>query len=116
MIKRGGCGLRAWASNVHGETTAVETRMGVWRRMPFCARLVYCDSTRRLWSASLGEQCAWRDDRGGDFVRLHRLMVFALVAQGIEHWPPEPGAQVRILPRARTPFGDGWESLCDSLP
>ncbi len=25
----------------------------------------------------------------------------ALVAQGIEHRPPEPGAQVRILPRAR---------------
>src|ERR1039458_4401382 len=24
----------------------------------------------------------------------------ALVAQGIEHRPPEPGAQVRILPRA----------------
>src|SRR5207245_2558281 len=27
----------------------------------------------------------------------------ALVAQGIEHRPPEPGAQVRILPRAREP-------------
>ena len=29
----------------------------------------------------------------------------ALVAQGIEHWPPEPGAQVRVLPGA--PFRSG---------
>ncbi len=29
----------------------------------------------------------------------------ALVAQGIEQWPPEPCAQVRILPRAPFRFG-----------
>lgn len=34
--------------------------------------------------------------------------IIALVAQGIEHWPPEPGAQVRILSRALL--------FCDCLP
>ena len=43
----------------------------------------------------------------------------ALVAQGIEHRPPEPGAQVRILPRAPARRPLPWEflmALQDVLP
>src|SRR4051812_46022560 len=39
--------------------------------------------------------------------RLGTLALSALVAQGIEQWPPEPCAQVRILPRALACDADG---------
>src|SRR5256885_785510 len=38
----------------------------------------------------------------------------ALVAQGIEHRPPEPGAKVRILPRA--PPASRWRASPPVLP
>src|SRR5439155_25577693 len=36
----------------------------------------------------------------------------ALVAQGIEHRPPEPGAQVRILPGA---LARAWDSVFEPI-
>src|SRR3954447_23598714 len=41
-----------------------------------------------------------RERRGARGPLLHSQDEHALVAQGIEHAPPERGAQVRILPRA----------------
>src|SRR5690348_5910991 len=55
-------------------------------------------------SGSTARPSAWTAVRPCADLRLgppgYALQLPALVAQGIEHRPPEPGAQVRILPRA----------------
>ncbi len=53
-------------------------------------------STRRFGSTAPPGEPPIGPDRGHRYTRSHP----APVAQGIEHWPPEPGAQVRILPGA----------------
>ncbi len=44
-----------------------------------------------------------------------RILGVALVAQGIEHRPPEPGAQVRILPGAPAGLALEGQALTELL-
>ncbi len=111
-------------------------RRATTRRRPtshaWPARCTRCRAARsRRWSSccasSAGCRCPLRRTDGRDrAARLARVIQaviagFAPVAQGIEHRPPEAGAQVRILPgaprrNARDPGPGAHCALTVSLP
>ena len=100
LTRRATCGLRNHEGDVGRPVTVLETRrtdeLDLWGSMgmPRVAK----SRDNRVGQDVVRSSLESEDGRSP--ASMQHALKRALVAQGIEHRPPEPGAQVRILPRA----------------